>query len=263
MSEIAKYVQQTFRLVAVLGGVAALVGVGALTAAGLTVAGSAGVAVPAAVSLSQERAQQFVVYGAVGLFGGLVLNLVANTVASFAAGFRDAPGHPGDGVSEPSEGASRPSDDAGTSTVPVSERYLAKLRRTYLWLAGFVALLTVLALAGGTLTARAGSFSALDVLFAIAVVGVELFFGGVAGAVGTLAVLLALWYGTVRAASEALVAGFVVALLFVPTAALLGSFGLVLFALAMLYYNFFARGATEFRWIRDDEIPGPVRRFVE
>lgn len=266
MSKIPAYVQHAFRFVAVLAGVVALAGVGAFAVVGLFVAEQSGMAVPGIADLTTTQAERLLVSGGVAVFAGIVLNLVANTVASFAAGFREAPARPGEGVTTPtdegaSSGASSPEQaGSGASRPPASERYLAKLQRTYLFLSGTVALLAVLGVASGATGRSVGSV--VEVIFFFAELTLALFFGGLAGALGVLVVLLGLWYGASEAASEAIVVGLVIALLFLPTAVVLGSFGLVLFSLTMLYYNLLARGATEFRWVTADAVPGTVRRFV-
>lgn len=256
MSGVARVVQQVARAVAVLAGLVALGGIVALVAAGLYAAEQSGVAVPVTVPITADRAEQFIVSGAIGLVAGVVVNLLANTVANFAAGFRS-----GQVVAErrAATGAAGGEGDDDVPSVPVSERHRRKLARTYLWITGFVALILVV----GSVGSVAGGGSALEVALALAAIAVDLLFGGVAGGLAVVALLLGLWYGVRQRATEALVAGFAVAVLFLATAVAIRSVGWVILALMLLYYNFLSRGATEFRWLRAENVPGPVREFVQ
>lgn len=247
MPGAARVVQQVARGVAVLAALVALGGVVALVVVGLFAAEQSGVAVPFSVPITTDRAEQIAIAGGIGLLGGVVVNLVFRTIGDFAAGFRS-------GQARVSGGGA---DGDGPST-PVSERYRRKLARTYLWIAGFVALLVVV----GSVGEFAGSSSVVDVTLTIATISLDLLFGGVAGGITVVAVLLGLWYGVDQRATEALVAGFVVAVLFLLTAVAMRAAGWIVFALMLLYYNFLSRGATEFQWMRADNVPGPIREFV-
>lgn len=235
------------RALAVLSAVVAFLGFIAAGVIVLKMAANNGYPVPVPIPVDGRLAQQLFLGGLGGVFGGLILNIVFNTAANLVA---PAPGRPG----EPT-----PSTEQSTDV-----DYLAKLERTYAWLAGFVGLVVLgglLGPAGGALLSPGGTGAAsvVDVAASIALtfayVALQLFFGGVAGGIATIAVFLGLWYGARRGASEAILGGIAVAVVALPTAFVVGSPGWAIFSLLLLYYNIRARGATEFVFVSADRLP--------
>jgi len=262
MSSALRYLQRTFRFVAVVSILVALGGFVAAAAAILLYAEAAGVAIPFSVPLTEAQSEQFLVVGGVAFVGGILVNLVARTIAGFVAGFQSQPAGAAGGSAAGGSGAGG-SGAGGSTAVPTSERYRAKLERTYRFLAVFVGLLVVASLLASVLVPSDGGFSSIpSAILTFAELMLTILFGGVPGGLGTTAVLGALWYGVREGASEALVGGILVGLLFVPVAVVVGSAGWVLFGLMLVYYSLRARGATTFVLVDRAEVPGFVRKLA-
>jgi hypothetical protein len=262
MSSALRYLQRTFRFVAVVSILVALGGFVAAAAAILLYAEAAGVAIPFSVPLTEAQSEQFLVVGGVAFVGGILVNLVARTIAGFVAGFQSQPAGAAGGSAAGGSGAGG-SGAGGSTAVPTSERYRAKLERTYRFLAVFVGLLVVASLLASVLVPSDGGFSSIpSAILTFAELMLTILFGGVPGGLGTTAVLGALWYGVREGASEALVGGILVGLLFVPVAVVVGSAGWVLFGLMLVYYSLRARGATTFVLVDRGEVPGFVRKLA-
>jgi hypothetical protein len=267
MSSALRYLQRTFRFVAVVSILVALGGFVAAAAAILLYAEAAGVAIPFSVPLTEAQSEQFLVVGGVAFVGGILVNLVARTIAGFVAGFQSQPAGAAGGSAAGGSGAGGSgaggSGAGGSTAVPTSERYRAKLERTYRFLAVFVGLLVVASLLASVLVPSDGGFSSIpSAILTFAELMLTILFGGVPGGLGTTAVLGALWYGVREGASEALVGGILVGLLFVPVAVVVGSAGWVLFGLMLVYYSLRARGATTFVLVDRAEVPGFVRKLA-
>lgn len=254
MSSWKHYVQQGFRALAVLGAVLALASLLVVFVVGLKIASLSGVEIYVSVPITEMQAQQYGLAGVAGLFGGVVLNFFGNTVSNFVQGFRA-------GEQVPASAATSSAGDASAAPTPVSERYRQRLEKVYAANAGLLWGVIVVALVGSNGSGFGGS--SLSILGRLAELVTVVLFGGVGGAAFVALVLSGLWYGVRRKSSESLLAGFVFALLFLPTALVLESAGFVIFALWLLYYNFLSRGATEFRLLGPDTIPTGVQQYLE
>lgn len=248
MGQVAQYIQRTFRGGAVLAGVAAVGGFLALIVAGLGAASQQGVQVYVSVPLTAEEIELLLQGGFVALLGGIVVNTLANAVANFTAGLQG-----GAQTTQSAAGSSGAVEDS-SGGVPVAERYRRRLERLYLGVAGLVVGLVVLTLLGSGTVGVVGRIAELSTV---------ILFGSVGGAVVVAAILGGLWYGVKREATEALVAGFVVAVLFFVSAVLAQAPGLVIFALYLCYYSLRARGATTFQFVEASEVPGTINRHFE
>jgi hypothetical protein len=243
------YVQQLFGLIATIGAIAAFGGLLALVIVALKIAAISGVEVYVTIPLTEQQTQQLGIAGGIALFGGMVSNLLGNTVSSFVEGFRTAPEH------------SAQSGESDQPKVPVSERYRRRLETVYLANFGVVAVVVVIGALGSQLAPDSTSVIGFVALFANLIV--KILFGGVVGGIVVAGVLGGLWYGVKQRASEALVAGFAIAVLFLPVALLSRSAGFVIFALLLGYYSIFSRGATEFKLVSQASVPPAVRDFVD
>lgn len=245
MTEATRRTARTvLRTLAVLSAVGAFIGFLAAGVIVLKMAANNGYPVPVAIPVEGRLAQQLFLGGLGALFGGLILNIVFNSAANLVA----PPPAPADETPSSAEGAT-------------GVDYLAKLERTYAWLAGFVAMVVFGGVLGGSaagFVSTGGEASVVDVAVSIALtfasVALQLFFGGVAGGVATIAVFLGLWYGARRGASEAILGGIALAVVALPTAFVVGSPGWAIFSVLLLYYNVRARGATEFVFVSPDRL---------
>lgn len=243
MGRLARYCQRGFRGIAVLGSIAAMGGFLALVAAGLEAASRQGVQVYVDLPLTMKEAETLFVAGGVALVGGVVVNIFGNTVASFAAGFRS-------GTQTPSESAAS-GEAAG---VPVSERYRRRLETLYLANGGLVASIVVLGILGPESFGVVGRFAELIVL---------VLFGSIGGGILVAVLLGGLWYGVKQRATEALVGGFFVGILFFLSAITVRSAGFAIFAFLLVYYSLLARGATRFQFVESTDVPAGIGQRFE
>lgn len=240
MSGVGRYVGQAFRGIAVVGVLAAMAGFLSLVAGALEAASRQGVQTYVDLQLTEAEARKLIVGGFAALVGGMILNLLGNTVASFVEGFTQT--------------ARATQGGAGGQGVPTAELYRQRLERVYLVNTGVLVSLVGVAVLGSSVFGVVGTFAKLIVV---------VLFGGLGTGVLVAGIMAALWYGVTQRATEALIGGFGFAVVFLLYAVLATSAGFFIFALFLGYYSLVARGATSFRYVTAGDVPGGIGKHFE
>lgn len=238
MGRLTNYVVQVFRFLGLLGAILAAGGAFGLAVALLEGLERQGYALPIGIPLSGPEAETLLLGGFSAIVIGASIRLVASSVAEFMAGFQSDTEQPATG-----EGPA----------VPAAERYCRRLETMYLVNGGFMAVVTAFAVLGTVTLGIVGRF---------AVILVTVLFGSVLGSVVVSVSLLGLWYGVAERATEALIGGFAFAVLFLILGLLGLRFGFLIFGALLGYYSTFARGATEFRYVKPAAVPAAIRERV-
>ncbi|MFB6104081.1 MAG: hypothetical protein ABEJ57_03195, partial [Halobacteriaceae archaeon] len=233
-----KSTELLFRGVAILGALAAVIGTFGFVVAVLKLGAARDLQLGLTVPLTPEEARQLGFGSAIAFVGGIVLNLFGNTIANFLQGVQSG---------RATAGAPRRDDTAVPS---VAEQYRRRLERLYLANGGIIVGVVVLAILGG------GGTGSLDLVATFADAIITVLFGGLVGAAVAASVFTALWYGIRLAATEAVLGGFVLAVVFLPTAIAWRSAGFAIFCLALVYYNVRAGGPRPSSSSRRRQSPG-------
>ncbi|RXK46340.1 hypothetical protein [Halorientalis pallida] len=181
----------------------------------------------------------------VGTVAGGLLHLFGGTAANFVEGLRSA--EPGGGGAAASDGAA----ESGRA-LPASERNRRKFSKFYRAVGLFVASIVVLGAAAGRPRGISGTAATNDLVglvFVFGALATRALFGGVGPGSLVVGAFGVLWYGVERSARGALIAGFVVAGLFVLLGASAGVVGFVVAGLYLTYYDYMARAATQYQWL--------------
>ena len=237
--------QQVSHGIAVLGAVIALVSFVALVVGGIGYVNTSAsdLSVPITIGLTADQSIWVFMGGAAGTVVGGLLHLLGGTAANFVEGFRGAEASGGGGGAAASDGAA----ESGP-TIPASERYRRKLSTFYRGVGLFIALIVGLGLVAGD-PATTSANDLVGLVFVFGAIATRVLFGGVGTGLLVVGAFGALWYGVEQAAREALIAGFVVAALFVLLGASAGAVGLIIAGLYLAYYNYLARAATQYQWL--------------
>lgn len=246
MTGSKRTVETVFRGIGLVGGLLVAVGIVVFAVGGARAVYEADLS-PVSVPITTNQMELLLLGGGGAFLVGAALNIVGNVSARFVATTRES-----------GADVDLDNDAAAARELPTSERYRRSLGRTYLSLSILILALVTLAGAGGAIPDPAGELTQ-----AIAAISVRILFGSIAGAMLSALVLGGLWYGIKQRSAEALLAGLVIAALFVVSTIQYSAFGLTVAGLLLVYYSVMARKAVTFRLTDASAFPDHVRRFVE
>jgi hypothetical protein len=238
-----------FRWIGYFGTALVIVGVAVFAIGGLRAAYESGFS-PVSVPITTDEMWLLLFGGGGGFLLGVLVNIFGRTVLGFLQGRRE-------GTAGTTGNAPARASDASEPDRAPSEQYRRQLARSYKALAVLILAIATLASVGTAIPGRAG-----DVVGEIATIVALVLFGSVGAAVLTALLLGGLWYGIERGSAEALLAGAVVAVLFVLSTLEYGAFGLTIAGLWMVYYSVRARKSVSFTLLDPASVPEPVRNIV-